>query len=61
MKNGYADYLPNYTGDPVKCLTCKIQMKNFDKLFVVDLNNDGVDTFLYCSEKCYKKTVTNTP
>jgi hypothetical protein len=55
LNNGYADYLPNYTGDPANCLTCDVQMQNFDKLFVVDLNNDGVDVFLYCSKNCYKK------
>ena len=54
MKIGYADYLPNYTGDSSNCLTCNVQMENFDKLFVVDLANDGVDVFLYCSENCYK-------
>jgi hypothetical protein len=43
-------------------ITCQIiqvildvQMQNFDKLFVVDLNNDGNYVFLYCSENCYKK------
>ena len=55
MKNGYKDYLPNYTGDPRNCLNCNIQMQDFLQIFVVDLANDGVETFEYCSKECYQK------
>jgi hypothetical protein len=53
-KVGYRDYLPNYTGDPRNCMTCDVQMQNFDKIFIVDLLNDGRFVYEYCSESCSK-------
>ena len=52
---GYADYLPNYTGDPRNCKTCNVQMKDFERIFIVDLYNDGRYVSEFCSEFCYNK------
>jgi hypothetical protein len=57
--NGYADYLPNYTGDPRNCMNCNIQMQNFARIFIVDLYNDGRFVSEFCSEICYQRKVGN--
>ena len=49
----YCGSLQNYRGETPKCVDCNNETKDLSIIYMVDLANDGTDTYIFCNENCF--------